>query len=122
LSELQLKTAQIDLNLNYPIEDILCVNISCPAARIKAIVDRVKIDMLRVLIAVSLTLVLTITSMPSARAFCGFYVAGVDAKLFNRASQVIIARNGNNTILTMANDFQGDVKDFAMVVPVPVGN
>jgi hypothetical protein len=46
----------------------------------------------------------------------------VSAKLFNRASQVIIARNGNNTILTMANDFQGDVKDFAMVVPVPVGN
>ena len=43
-----------------------------------------------------------------------------DAKLFNKASQVIIARNGDRTILTMANDFQGAIKDFAMVVPVPV--
>jgi hypothetical protein len=33
---------------------------------------------------------------------------------------VVIARSGNRTLLTMANDFQGDVKDFALVVPVPV--
>ncbi|HEY9649118.1 MAG TPA: DUF2330 domain-containing protein, partial [Coleofasciculaceae cyanobacterium] len=32
----------------------------------------------------------------------------------------IIARNGDRTILTMANDYQGEVKDFAIVVPVPV--
>jgi hypothetical protein len=70
--------------------------------------------------AIGLSLVLIISSMPSAWAFCGFYVGGADAKLFNRASQVIIARENNNTILTMANDFQGNVKDFAMVVPVPV--
>ena len=56
----------------------------------------------------------------SALAFCGFYVAKVDTELFNESSKVILARDGNRTILTMANDYQGDVKDFALVVPVPV--
>ncbi len=56
---------------------------------------------------------------PTAWAFCGFYVAKADPKLYNQASQVILARDGNRTVLTMANDFQGDVKDFAIVVPVP---
>lgn len=55
-----------------------------------------------------------------ALAFCGFYVAKADAKLYNQASQVAIARSGNRTVLTMANDYQGEVQDFAMVVPVPV--
>ncbi|MDY7024500.1 MAG: DUF2330 domain-containing protein, partial [Cyanobacteriota bacterium] len=41
-------------------------------------------------------------------------------RLYNQASQVIIARDGNRTVLTMANDYQGDVKNFALVVPVPV--
>ena len=27
-------------------------------------------------------------------AFCGFYVARADAKLFNRASQVVLVRDG----------------------------
>lgn len=52
--------------------------------------------------------------------FCGFYVAKADAKLFNQASKVILARDGDRTVLTMANDYQGDAKDFALVVPVPV--
>jgi hypothetical protein len=52
-------------------------------------------------------------------AFCGFYVAKADAKLFNKSSQVIIARDGTHQVITMSNDFEGEVKDFAMVVPVP---
>ena len=52
-------------------------------------------------------------------AFCGFYVAKADAKLFNNASQVVLARDGDRTVLTMANDFKGDPKEFAVVVPVP---
>ena len=52
-------------------------------------------------------------------AFCGFYVAKADSKLFNKASQVVIARDGNRTVLTMASDFSGDSGEFAMVVPVP---
>ncbi|MGB8698370.1 MAG: DUF2330 domain-containing protein [Thermosynechococcaceae cyanobacterium] len=55
-----------------------------------------------------------------AWAFCGFYVAKADTKLFNQASQVAIARDGQRTVITMANDFKGAVSDFAMVVPVPV--
>lgn len=51
--------------------------------------------------------------------FCGFYVAKADAKLFNKSSQIILVRDGDRTIVTMSNDFQGDVKDFAMVIPVP---
>ena len=56
---------------------------------------------------------------PSAHAFCGFYVAGGDAKLFNEASKVVMVRDLNRTVLTMVNDFQGDVKEFAMVIPSP---
>ncbi|MCB0395521.1 MAG: DUF2330 domain-containing protein [Flavobacteriales bacterium] len=54
-----------------------------------------------------------------ASAFCGFYVAKADATLFNQKSQVILVRDGDRTIITMSSDFKGDVKDFAMVVPVP---
>ena len=46
-------------------------------------------------------------SAPAALAFCGFYVAKADAKLFNKASQVVLVRDGDRTVLTMANDFQG---------------
>jgi hypothetical protein len=52
-------------------------------------------------------------------AFCGFYVAKADTRLFNQASQVALVRYGDRTVLTMANDFQGDPKEFALVVPVP---
>lgn len=55
----------------------------------------------------------------SAQAFCGFYVAKADTSLFNRASQVVLVRDGNRTVITMANDFEGDVEDFAVVIPVP---
>jgi len=54
-----------------------------------------------------------------ANAFCGFYVAKADTKLFNRASQVVLARDGDKTVLTMANDYEGDPKEFAIVIPVP---
>src|SRR4051812_21199016 len=54
-----------------------------------------------------------------AQAFCGFYVAKADSKLFNKASQVVLVRDGNTTVMTMANDYQGEPKDFAIVIPVP---
>ena len=54
-----------------------------------------------------------------ANAFCGFYVAQADSKLFNKSSKVILARDGDQTAITMASDFEGDVKQFAVVVPVP---
>ena len=65
---------------------------------------------------------LTLTSLAPSRAsaFCGFYVASGDAKIFNRASKVVLARDGDRTVITMCSDFQGDPKEFAVVVPVPV--
>ena len=53
-------------------------------------------------------------------SFCGFYVSKADGSLKNKTSQVILVRDGNRNVITMYNDFKGDTKDFAMVVPVPV--
>lgn len=75
---------------------------------------------LRVLIGSILVLVSVFCCAEPAKAFCGFYVAKADSNLYNQASQVIIARDKNRTVLTMANDYQGDIEDFAIVVPVPV--
>jgi hypothetical protein len=55
----------------------------------------------------------------TAFGFCGFYVAKADTKLFNQASQVVLVRDEDRTVLTMANDFKGDPKEFAIVIPVP---
>src|SRR5215471_17200385 len=65
---------------------------------------------------------LVLTSLPAApaHAFCGFFVAGNDAKLTNNASQVVLMRKGNRTVMTMSNNYQGPPENFAMVVPVPV--
>jgi hypothetical protein len=57
---------------------------------------------------------------PILYSFCGFYVSKADGGLKNKTSQVILVREGNRNIITMYNDFKGDTKDFAMVVPVPV--
>jgi hypothetical protein len=63
----------------------------------------------------------TATLAPTAAdAFCGFYVSGADASLFNDATQVVLMREGTRTVLTMQNAYKGPPSDFAMVVPVPV--
>jgi hypothetical protein len=73
---------------------------------------------MRLLILI-LSAVMTLAVSANASAFCGFFVARADTSLFNRASQVVLVRDGDRTVITMANDFQGDVKDFAVVIPVP---
>ncbi len=64
-------------------------------------------------------LTLAATAPGSLQAFCGFYVGRADTKLFNKASKVVLVRDGDRTVLTMSNDFEGEAKDFALVVPVP---
>ena len=54
-----------------------------------------------------------------AYSFCGFYVAKGGAELFNNASQVVLVRNENKTVISMMNDYEGSFKEFALVVPVP---
>ncbi len=61
-----------------------------------------------------------IAASPLIMSFCGFYVAKADGTLKNKTSQVILVRDGNRNVITMYNDFKGNFKDFAMVVPVPV--
>ncbi|HYR51218.1 MAG TPA: DUF2330 domain-containing protein, partial [Candidatus Dormibacteraeota bacterium] len=78
--------------------------------------DRIGPTLPGVLILLSLSLSLA----PDALAFCGFYVAQGDAKIYNQSSKVVIARDGDRTVMTMASDFQGDPKEFAVVIPVPV--
>jgi MYXO-CTERM domain-containing protein len=68
-----------------------------------------------------LTLGLALTAAPAAaEAFCGFYVSGADAGLYNNATMVVLMRDGTRTVLSMQNNYQGPPRDFAMVVPVPV--
>lgn len=57
-------------------------------------------------------------SAPMASAFCGFYVAKADTDLFNDASKVVLVRDEDRTVITMASDYRGDASEFAMVVPV----
>jgi hypothetical protein len=60
-----------------------------------------------------------LTTAPRAHAFCGFYVGTAGSRLFNKASQVVLVRNGDRTVMTMASDFKGELKEFAIVIPVP---
>ena len=68
------------------------------------------------LLSYTLSIILPLKAYP----FCGFYVGKADAELFNEASQVVMARNGNRTVISMMNDYKGELKEFALVVPVPV--
>ena len=71
-------------------------------------------------VSASLLALLAVCALPeAARAFCGFYVASGEAKLFNHRSQVVLVRDRDRTVMTMASDYEGDPKQFALVVPVP---
>ena len=71
------------------------------------------------IIATIIAAAVTVIVATTAEAFCGFYVARADTSLFNKASQVVLVRDDDRTVITMANDFEGDVEDFAVVIPVP---
>lgn len=70
--------------------------------------------------AIGMFLIFGFFSSTPSHAFCGFYVAKAGTELFNQKSEVIMVRDGNKNTITMSNDFKGNAKNFAMVVPVPV--
>jgi hypothetical protein len=72
-------------------------------------------DFLRTLMIMTFTLTLS----KAALGFCGFYVGKADGKLLNEASQVVLVRDEQKTVLTMVNDYKGSMSEFALVVPVP---
>ena len=55
----------------------------------------------------------------SAWSFCGTYVGGAGAELYNNVAQVAIVRQGTRTTLSISNDVVGDTSSFALVLPVP---
>lgn len=54
-----------------------------------------------------------------ANAFCGTFVGAAGADLTNSTSKVVIARTGTQTVLTLAADYEGELEDFALLIPVP---
>jgi MYXO-CTERM domain-containing protein len=68
----------------------------------------------------AITLCTALFTASTAEAFCGFYVAGSDAALSNRATSVVLLRDGARTVLSMQNAYEGPPENFALVVPVPV--
>jgi hypothetical protein len=73
----------------------------------------------RLKVGVALVATLSQLTAGPAAAFCGFYVAKADSKLFNKSSKVVLTRDGNQTAITMASDYEGDPDEFAVVIPVP---
>jgi hypothetical protein len=85
----------------------------------RSLSSRTHSSRLRSRVAVAAICAQLVTLAGPAFAFCGFYVAKADAKLFNKSSKVVLARDGTTTAITMANDYEGEPKEFALVVPVP---
>jgi hypothetical protein len=71
------------------------------------------------MVSAAVLVLVMVWSAPPLLSFCGFYCAKADTKLFNKASQVVLVRDGDRTVMTMVSDFQGDPKEFALVIPVP---
>ena len=90
------------------------------SALVRAVPPTKEVSMQRAIVPALLLTLSLFAWVGDASAFCGFYVGKADTKLFNKASEVAIARHENKTVITMANDFTGDVKEFALVVPVPM--
>ena len=63
--------------------------------------------------------ILSVLLSPDAQAFCGTFVGGADATLFNEVAQVAVVRSGSQSILTLANEVQGDFDSFALILPIP---
>jgi MYXO-CTERM domain-containing protein len=74
----------------------------------------------RRLLAAALLAGASVLAARESSAFCGFYVGGAGAKLFNDATVVVMMREGTRTVLAMQNAYKGPPEKFAMVVPVPV--
>ncbi len=94
--------------------------LSAGVPRPHSVLTKRPVVLLRLRGVLILMLLLALGTPRRAAAFCGFFVSGADASLYNSASQVVLLRNGNRTTLTMTNNYKGPPEDFALVVPVPV--
>lgn len=62
---------------------------------------------------------LALQFMPTASAFCGTFVGDPGATMTNDASQVVIARYDQTTVLTVIMDYEGSATDFGILLPIP---
>src|SRR5262249_2657465 len=92
---------------------------SCPSCVSRHACRSSKESVMRRVVFGAVFAAIVVSSAPSLLGFCGFYVSKADTKLFNRASQVVLVRDDDRTVMTMANDFKGSLKEFAVVIPVP---
>ena len=67
--------------------------------------------MTRTIAALLLVAAVTLVRVPAADAFCGFYVAKADTSLFNKASQVVLVRDGDRRYLVYVNQSEIDLLD-----------
>ena len=72
-----------------------------------------KSSRLKSTVAVAAIVAQLVAQTGPAAAFCGFYVAKADSKLFNKSSKVVLTRDGETTAITMASDYEGEPKEFA---------
>lgn len=66
-----------------------------------------------------LALALLALAPTSAQAFCGAFVGDPNDTMSNTSSQVIMARHGTTTTLTVVMDYTGSASEFAILLPVP---
>lgn len=80
------------------------------------------------MVVVLLTTLVGVALVPDvARAACGCMIArnlgpvatSTGAKITNTATKVVLLRTGDKTTVVMSNDFDGDVQEFGLVIPVP---
>jgi MYXO-CTERM domain-containing protein len=83
-------------------------------------------DNVKLLVQSTLAALLVTLLVPTrADAMCGFIAPRKppntqrSARIVNESSKVAMARTGDLTTITMANDVKGDVREFALVIPVP---
>lgn len=74
----------------------------------------------RYFLSLTILLALVAVNAKSVLAFCGFFVAKVDATMFNNRSEVAIAYQNNQATYNLAFDYKGDPQEFALVLPVPI--
>src|SRR5262249_43693581 len=89
---------------------------SCPMTPTKTTKTKCRLKTSVALLAIALQLA---AQVGPAAAFCGFSAAKADAKLFKKSPKGVPPRNGPATAITMASDYEGAPKEFAVVIPVP---
>ena len=75
--------------------------------------------MKRTLVTLAGVLAALLACVAPAAAFCGFYVAKADTQLFNKASQVVLVRDGDRTVLTTRESQQESLHTSRRMIAKP---